>query len=169
MERFWNLIRRIVEGCLNIVARMREKEFEPATVEAIVQFVKFGIVGVSNTLFDYAVYLVTLFILQALGWLPNYDYVVGNVMGFLLSVLWSFYWNNKYVFVEKEKGERNLWKTLFKTYCSYAFSGLVLKNVLSFVFVEWLSISKVVAPLLTLLISVPINFVMNKFWAYREK
>lgn len=169
MERFWNLVHKVVEACLKLVFRILKKELKPSTTEAITQFVKFGIVGVSNTLFDYAVYLVTLLALQALGWFPNVDYVIANVMGFLLSVLWSFYWNNKYVFREKKKGERSIWKTLFKTYCTYAFSGLVVKNVLSYVFIQLLQISKVVAPLLTIVVTVPLNFVMNKFWAFKEK
>ena len=50
---------------------------------------------------------------------------------------------------------------------SYAFTGLLLANVLAYVWVDLLGISKFIAPLLTLVISVPVNFFLNKLWAFK--
>lgn len=132
----------------------------------LVQFVKFCMVGITNTALSYAVNVLVLFLLK-----PYYlrlDYIAGNVTAFVLSVLWSFYWNNKYVFVSKNRKNRNTLKSLLKTYISYAFTGLFLSTVFSYLFIEKIGISKFIVPLLNLIISVPINFIINKFWAFKD-
>lgn len=91
------------------------------------QFIKFGIVGLSNTIISYVLYVGVIFILNPFG--LKWDFFVANIVSFVLSVLWSFYWNNKYVFKVESNNERIWWKTLIKTYLSYALTGLVLNNV----------------------------------------
>ena len=93
-------------------------------------------------------------------------YTPANIIGFTVSVFNSYYWNNKYVF--KDEGGRVWWKTFIKTYISYAGTGIILSNILLYLWIDVLGISKVVAPLINLIITVPINFVVNKFWAYRK-
>ena len=56
-----------------------------------------------------------------------------------------------------------------KTYVSYGFTGIVLNNILSYLWIEKLGISKYIAPLFNLVLSVPLNFIINKFWAFRTK
>lgn len=96
------------------------------------------------------------------------DYLIAQIIAFVLSVLWSFCWNNKYVFQKEESEDRNLLQALLKTYISYAFTSLFLNSVLSIVWVEVLHISKLIAPIINLLVSVPLNYVLNKFWAFRK-
>lgn len=48
------------------------------------------------------------------------------------------------------------------------FTGLFLNTVLSVLWVQILGISKMIAPIVNLLISVPLNFIMNKFWAFKK-
>lgn len=135
--------------------------------ESIMQFLKFGIVGLSNTIISYVLYLLVLWALknQNVSW----DYIAGNLIAFVLSVLWSFYWNNKYVFTKEEGKQRSLWKALLKTYVSYGFSGIILTNILAYLWVDILGISKLIAPIITLVATVPLNFIMNKLWAFKSK
>ena len=60
------------------------------------QFVKFGIVGVSNTLISLAVYQIAL---NALGM----HYLAANLLGLVISVINAYYWNNRCVFGDGEK------------------------------------------------------------------
>ena len=55
------------------------------------QFVKFGMVGLSNTLLSYILNVMVLLILMPFS--VSWDFFAGNIVGFVLSVLWSFYWN----------------------------------------------------------------------------
>lgn len=140
----------------------------PDLKQKFIQFIKFGIVGLSNTIISYVIYVVSLFIMQKYQMLPKTDYLVAQFFGFVLSVLWSFYWNRRFVF--KEGAEKVSWPVaLLKTYASYAFTGILLNSILSFLWVEYLHIPKLIAPVINLLVSVPLNFILNKFWAFGEK
>lgn len=136
------------------------------TFAKITQFVKFGIVGFSNNVIFYLVNLAVLFLLknQDLSW----DYMAGNIAGFLVSVLWSYYWNNKYVFKQGGNENRSALKTLLKTYMAYGFTGIVLNNALSYLWITVFGMSKYIAPLINLFLTVPINFILNKLWAFKS-
>lgn len=141
---------------------------DPDLKQKFIQFIKFGIVGLSNTIISYVIYVVSLLIMQKYQMLPKTDYLVAQFFGFVLSVLWSFYWNRRFVF--KEGAEKVSWPVaLLKTYASYAFTGILLNSILSFLWVEYLHIPKLIAPVINLLVSVPLNFILNKFWAFGEK
>ena len=52
--------------------------------------------------------------------------------------------------------------------CAYGIT-LVLSTVLMYVFVDLMHISAFLAPLICLVFTVPINFVMNKLWVFKDK
>ena len=130
-------------------------------------FVRFCIVGITNTVIGYLIYLLVIFILKEYH--TKSDVFIANTVSFILSVLWSFFWNNRFVFKKEEGERRNLFKTLMKTYVSYGFSGIILTNALSYLWVGVFYVSKNFAPLLCLPVTVPVNFLLNKIWAFRTK
>lgn len=160
-----------MDGCIVKMVRLFLRLFHigdsEKRVEAVVQFIKFGIVGVSNTVIGYLVNIATIFALRSAD--VFWDYFAGNIMAFIIGVLWSFYWNNRYVFKLKEGEKRNFAVALFKTYMSYGFTGIILNNILSYIWIDMLGISKVVAPLINMIIGVPINFMINKLWAFKSQ
>lgn len=125
-------------------------------IPVIKQFFKFGIVGISNTLISLGVYYLLLLI--------NVHYIVANIIAFLVSVLNAFYWNSKYVF---PKGAQNRKKSFIKCFVAYGFTFL-LGTLLLYLMVDRMGISDKIAPIINLCITVPINFVMNKLWAFKE-
>lgn len=165
----WHWIEVIAHAVLNLIFKMVGKELMQSQFDAFMQFVKFGIVGVSNTVISYVFYAVSLLGFQKARILLKSDYLVAQVIAFVLSVLWSFYWNNKMVFVLEEGKQRSIWKALLKTYISYSFTGLFLNSILLILWVKVVGISEFVAPIINLLVSVPLNFVINKFWAFKQK
>ena len=127
--------------------------------KSLVQFIKFGIVGVSNTILGLSIYY--LFI-----WINKDLYQIGNIVGWLISVAWSCYWNNRFVFTQEKNGWRLLLKRLGKSYISYGVS-LLLSIILLYIQVEILKWSERIAPLVNLLITIPLNFIMNKYWTFK--
>lgn len=151
----------------------------------IKQFIKFGIVGAINTVLNYIIYIVCI----ACG----LHYVVANIIGFIIVIFNAYILQNRFVFIDKsEKQNRVWWKVLIKTYMSYAFTGLVLTNIFSWLWIDYLDLStllhpiyvytkplfgwesdmafiKYLAPFLNCIIMIPINFFINKFWTYRCK
>lgn len=160
-------IRKILENILQFwFVKVLHIKLPDEKMDVILQFFKFGVVGLSNTVISYVIYVIALLIFQAMEISENTDYLIAQVIAFILSVLWSFYWNNKYVFEDSVRN-RNIVQALLKTYVSYAFTGLFLNSILAILWVQVLEINKMFAPIINLLISVPINFIMNKFWAFK--
>jgi len=122
----------------------------------IMQFIKFGVVGLSNTTISLGIYYVFIYINKDL-------YLVGNAVGFVVSVLNAYYWSNKFVFQKAEKGHT---KPLIKTFVSYG-ATFLLSTGLLFVMVQYLDVQETIAPLIILLITIPVNFLLNKFWAFK--
>lgn len=121
------------------------------------QFIKFAVVGCSNTVINLAVYYLCLHL--------GIHYIFAYTLGFLVSVCNAFYWNNKYVF--KNKQEKSLIKAFAKVIASYGLSFFI-SIVLMGIFVGRLGISTYIAPLLKMAITIPLNFILNKTWAFRE-
>lgn len=161
-------------------------------IKSLLQFLKFCIVGLSNTIICEGIYVVLLFF--------GVHYLAANIIGNLISILNAYYWSNKYVFKAAEGEKRVWWKVLLKTYATYGFSMLLSAGLLVF----WLEIvklarymnpilallgnvgilsilnkagivldikllSEILAAGINLIITIPLNYVINKYWAYRKE
>ena len=149
---------------------MKEKLLAPwknPSLSGLVQFIKFGLVGVSNTLISYAVENGCYYWLFAsLAERPRV--IWANVLAFVISVTNSYYWNNRFVFCRGEKlGCRTHLRTYLKTVACYGVTGLLLGPWLKLVLTGW-GVPYYLGSLMTLVVTIPLNFVLNKFWAYRK-
>ena len=164
LKRLWGKVEQIVYEIFRLIIHKKD-DYESKAV-LFLEFLKFSMVGFSNTVISYITYISTLLLLQTFNLFSDIDYLIAQILAFFLSVLWSFYWNNKYVFKSQEQP---WWKKLIKTYISYSFTGLFLNSILLYLWVDVLNISEFIAPLINLVISVPLNFLINKFWAFAKK
>lgn len=124
--------------------------------ETLVQFIKFGFIGASNTLISTAVYY--LFV-----WIDPKLYFIGNVVGWVVSVFNSFFWNNRLVFRDSQF---SWWQKLIRTYIAYG-GSFIVGSILLALQVQVLGISEWIAPWINMVITIPLNFVLNKFWAFK--
>ena len=166
-KTIYGFIEKIYMFFVELLFKIIKKDLTDKKRQTFKEFLQFGLVGVSNTIISYLLYVVTLLLVSKSG--VKFDYIIANIVSWLLSVLWSFYWNNKFVFKKEEGEKRNIWAALFKTYVSYGFTGLILNNILSVLWVSVLHISKMLAAIINLVISITINFFMNKLWAFGKK
>ena len=141
---------------MNVNKDLKEKKI----YSTLIQFIKFGIVGISNTLISYCTYAV-------LVWL-GVNFLLSNLIGFVVSVLNSFYWNSRYVFDLNNADTKKKLKALIKTFISYAGTGLVLSSAMLILWIDIVQLSKYIAPIINLIITVPVNFVVNKVWAFKK-
>lgn len=156
---------KIIEIIMGKVLHILHIKIENSKFKNLIQFISFGVIGISNTIIGYLLNIIVIIILKP--YFVSWDYIVANMIAFLIGVLWSFYWNNKYVFVITDGHERNLGIALLKTYISYGFTGIILNNLLSYIWIYIFGVSKMIAPLINMIISVPINFLINKLWAFK--
>ncbi len=138
-------------------------------MDTLKQFIKFGLVGVSNTIIGYLIYALSLKGMRLLNLWPSYDIYIAQFIMFVLSVAWSYFWNNRLVFKGNIKTKKDIVISLLKTYATYAFTSLFLSEVLLMFWVRILGINEYIAPILNLLITVPLNFLLQKYWAFKKK
>ncbi|MFV0466068.1 MAG: GtrA family protein [Lachnospiraceae bacterium] len=166
----WNRIENwLYKAIALFFKKILKRNISKEQFAGIMEFVKFGLVGVTNTLVSYLIYVGTLLILRSFGLMPEVDYIAAQILSFVLSVLWSFLLNSKFVFILKEGEKRDWPSALAKAYISYSFTGLFLNSVLLILWVNVFHISEFLGPIINLFVSVPINFIMNKFWAFRSE
>lgn len=147
---------------------------------SFLQFIKFGIIGGINSVLQTLIYMcfVTL----------GCNHLLSNAIGWVITVLNSYLLNSLFVF-QKGKGEKRFsLRALCKVFASYATTGLILNSLLLILWIDILKIPAAVAqipfvqtmqlpfqlpdlvpPVLNICISTPINFILNKFWAYRNR
>lgn len=90
-------------------------------------------------------------------------YLAANFIGFAISVINAFILSGRFVFKNSETPAPI---RLAKVYAAYGFTFL-LSTATLFVMVDLIGISQYIAPLLNMCFTVPINFLVNKFWAFR--
>ena len=162
MKRLTSWIEEIFKKIIQGVYKLLGRELTEEQWLVWLQFTGFAIVGVSNFLVSYGTYALFLCF--------QTNYHVANIMAFVISVLNAYIWNSRFVFKQDKDGEQRVWwKTLLKTYLSYAFSGLFLTELLLYVEITVFGLPKLLGPVINLVITTPINFLMNKFWAFRNK
>lgn len=158
MDKFWEFVESVLHFVIYKILHLKLSE---EVWGKLCQFVKFGVVGVSNTLISYAVYAVLVNL--------NWHYLLANVAGFVVSVINAYYWSDRYVFKAQEGEGRVWWKAFLKTFISYAGTGLILNNILLVIWVDVAGIHEMLGPVINLFVTVPLNFLLNKYWAYRDK
>lgn len=126
------------------------------------QFLKFGMVGAVNTVLSY---LIT----NACYYGFHLHEQICNLISFVITVLISYLLNSRFVFRQQDGNRQPWYRALAKVYASYALTELVLMGILLFIQERLLGIPHFIATFLNLCITVPLNFVLNKFWAYRKK
>lgn len=159
----------IVRKAVVTSARLFRVEPTQALQDRVSQFIRFCMVGVTNVIVSYSVNVLTLMLLGLIAPGFKYDYIVANTVSFLLAVYWSFYWNSRKVFHFTPKDRKQRRRALLRSYLCYGFTGILLNNVLSTLWIRGLGISKYIAPLINLLFTIPINYLTNKKWAFAVK
>lgn len=119
------------------------------------QFLKFAVVGFSNTLVHFAVYYTLLHF--------GLFYIISNIIAFTLSVCNSFFWNSKFVFKKKTTQV-----TFVKVFAANGCMALI-STALLFLMVDIIGISELVAPVINICAIVPLSFFVNKHWAFKNK
>jgi putative flippase GtrA len=119
-----------------------------------IQFIKFGIVGLGNTLITFIVY----FILVKL----SVYYVIANIIGYIAGVINSFFWNSSWVFKKSKRDLSLLIKFVIVNLITLAITSFIL-----YIGVDKLNVSKYAAQIISTLIGILFNYTLNKLWTFK--
>jgi len=121
----------------------------------VLQFVKFGIVGVSNTLIFFAVYTL---LLKAFGvW-----YVAASGIGFAVGATNGFLWNRAGTF----KGHVGDALTPVRWFVVQS-SGLLINLGLVYLFVDGFGLGKLEGQAVTIVVVTVVTFLVNRAWTFK--
>ncbi|MFI3239376.1 MAG: GtrA family protein [Bacteroidales bacterium] len=141
------------------------------TPKSIIQFLKYGIVGVSNT-------LVTLIVIFLCKDILNINLYISNFIGYVAGLINSFIWNRVWVFKgssRKVKNEILLFAIGF-VIC-YGIQLLSVSLLLKTPFIantiavgfNSVSLGENVATIIAMVIYTVLNFIYNKFITFYKK
>ncbi|MBR2288595.1 MAG: GtrA family protein [Clostridia bacterium] len=167
------------EKLLKLLERLEHSKLAP-----LVQFIKFGLVGVTSTLISYGVEMLCYYVLFRDTDFSGAATVLSRILpvsadqvrvgattliAFAISVTHSYLLNSHFTFAEqKQTGRGGKIRAYLKTVASYALTGLLLAPAIK-IWLVGIGIPFYVASLMSLVVTIPINFVLNKFWAFRTK
>jgi len=118
------------------------------------QFLKFGTVGVINTLIYMALYYGFLYI--------GLHYLLSNVLAYVLSIVSSFAMHSRLVFKVKD----DVIRRFIKVFITYMIT-LSLSTGIMYLLVDMLGISPIIAPYITFIVTIPTSFLLQKLWAFK--
>jgi len=114
----------------------------------IKQWIRFLVGGGINTAFTYGIYLILMLFVH---------YQIAYLIAYIVGVVFAYWFNAVIVFKVPLS-----WKGLFSYpiiyIIQYTISAFLLK-----IFVETLQIDKIFAPLMIIIIMIPLTYVLNKY------
>ena len=111
------------------------------------EFIRFVLFGGVNTLLGYLIYVILLVFL---------NYKVSFTITYVSSIFISYYLNSKFVFYRKVSLKKGL------VYPSVYLIQYLICMLLLHIFVEILNLSKFIAPILAVLLTVPVTFFLSR-------
>lgn len=120
------------------------------------QFIKFSIVGFSNTTISVLAY----YILIKLG----LNYTLSNILAYGIGMLNSYIFNKKWVFEAK-----NTTKTMGLRFVVLSICSLATSSFLLYLFISVIYLNKVLAQLIVTVTILIISFIGNKIWTFRKE
>lgn len=125
------------------------------------QFILFGIIGFVNTVLSLVIYWICVGI--------GIHYFLANAIAFIITVAISYVLNNVITFKSSTESAHFSLEKMIKVYASYFFTGIVLSSILLYFWNDIVGININLSPVINLFITVPTNFLLNKYWVYKSK
>jgi putative flippase GtrA len=119
------------------------------------QFLKFSLVGASNTLISFVLY----YILIKLG----LHYIISNVLAYSAGVVNSYILNSTWVFRDNSQPGSKLFK-----FITVNLGALLLSSSLLYLCVDTLGINKIISQVIVTALVLLVNYTGNKLWTFKN-
>ena len=168
-KRHGEWIETSITVLLKVLVGIFHMHVSESAVKSVVQFIKFGMVGVSNTLLSYCIYAGTVWTFRHKDIFSQNGYLIAQLGAFFISATWSYCLNSYFTFRDTRKKTIKEWiYGLLKTFTSYSFTGLGCSTLILMLLVGELHLSPYLAQAINLMIGIPLNFTLNKLWVFRN-
>ena len=150
---------RLCRWCLAAVLAVFHVELSDKLWRTVEQFIEFACVGCSNAMILLAVYYGIIFLFGESA------YLLGQTLGYAAGIVNSYFWNSRIVFHSDEAVKP---RGAFVRMCICYGLTYVIQIGIVYAGVEVLHISEMVVPVIAILITTPVNFVLNKYFAFKN-
>lgn len=160
---------------------MKEKILHLIEVFDLKRFIKFGLIGVLNTLVDFVVfYLLDKFVIKSgptvvlLGMTIVVGPYISNAISYVVANIHSFIWNKFWTFQKKDPLTRREVGRYVVTSCGFLIISSIGLSIFMSVFQLPAFAAVIPAGLIPLAAKIPntcvtmfYNYLMNKFWVFK--
>ncbi|MBI3120001.1 MAG: GtrA family protein [Candidatus Kerfeldbacteria bacterium] len=136
--------------CVDLLPFLGEKGFQ--------QFLRFGVIGVSNTAVDIGGYLL---LTRVLNFRPL---TVASALSFTLAASWSYVWNKRWTFDDQRAFTFEQFGMFFLT----SLGGLLIHTASLWIAVDVLHVYDLIGKFFAVAFSIIWNFFINKYWTFRH-
>lgn len=119
------------------------------------KFIKFGLVGVLNTVITIVVFNILRF--------ADINIVVANTTGYICGMVNSYLWNNRWVFKSNSKDVSTVAKFIVVNAIT-----MLINNCILILLVQNIGINEVIAQCGALVLTTVINFIGSKLWIFKK-
>lgn len=119
------------------------------------KFIKFGLVGVLNTIITIVVFNILRFV--------DINIVVANTTGYICGMINSYLWNNRWVFKSNSKDISTVAKFIVVNAIT-----MIINNCILILLVQKIGINEVIAQCGALVLTTVINFIGSKLWIFKK-
>lgn len=118
------------------------------------------VVGVLTTLVSIAIYAVCAKFFHI-------NYMVSSVISWILSVLFAYFTNKKYVFKSDVKDKKNIIIEVYQFF-KYRVFSFAIELLLMYVLVDIISIDDLIAKVIVQIIVIVLNYVFSKLFVFKK-
>ena len=121
---------------------------------------RFVIVGISNTLISYFIFIALYYLLSAI----SIRTIISQVVGYGVGIIWSFTWNKKWTFKSSGKTTNEFIKFIL-----LQISLLIISTILISLLIDYYNLSVSLSWISIMILIVIINFIITKYYIFYEK
>lgn len=119
----------------------------------MLRFIKFSLVGASNTLITIVAYWIFINLFKM-------SFLLSNTVAYILGIVNSYFWNTRWVFKDS-----NADNTVIK-FIIVNIVALAASNFCIFILVKNMNINMYISQIVAIGFSMVINFILNKTWTF---
>lgn len=118
------------------------------------KFIRYLIVGAFNTIIGYGI----IFILMALGTIPE----IANIIGYIFGIIVSYILNKIYTFKTKTKSKKEFIRFVMCMICSYLINFIAL-----IVLYRYFDVDKYIATIIASIFYTLSGYIFSKYFAFK--
>lgn len=137
-------------------------------MQGLIQFIKFGLVGVMNTAVDFLVYALLTWLGMQYLVAQVFSYSAGTVNSYVVNKLWTFGGGKGAASTETRKAGK-VDKREFARFAVVNIGTLLLSVALLYVLKTGLGFHPLVAKIGVTAVTVVVNYIGSKLWVFRSR